>query len=1643
MLVLTPTSVDVYERDKKEGIKSIKKFQFFLVMSYREDGYGSAERGSSNGEDSSPMEQFSYLLDRVYGSRSSASLEALSSFLQNRTDLNAVLQAWSYASTSNNYTALVSLSNNLTRLLSLDSEQLYEPSKFAADFTIENMAVFYRCIYGRSKVANPAFDLMRAVVEFHEGDSAESFLEKFDVTLPMIPKLAIPTKSELAEPVTCQDSSSIRHHFVHFWLSFLANVGPLARQDIMKTKVMGIIFKYVGLYDDEELQRRLIQFIDNSILMEQDYKRMTKCRLIGDWGMTKLVDLYAVDSLRDELQSLMLKMCTDSVNGLVFHDDKCWFTTSAREGAAVEVNSKTYHIYNKLIYTLLTNLKPWADDKQVDLVVATISKLPELLPVYCNHCLFINGANDTKLSSFYIGQSLMLKRLIDLPVPDTFIKILHSRIRRDIYRSSTISSSELPSSNLIEAICPRQLTRSVLSQGLLSKYQLIRHINSSLIISVFKKYRAMIKVLSDPLFKKLRQELKDTVAQRLPDLGAIIGALNECTKEPDNKLLLINHLRMAEDYHEVFGQTGTIHLSMDFEKDDFKGPDLIILDLYLQLTCDSPEQNKWWNASKGNSLFTSLLLMPSWLAKKGLEDGSIVNKVTEVLANLVTDTLIFADFRRADQTVLESQIYALLYASRDINEGIAHVIDESVARCVKSPYKYIDTAAKHSKFLSPFFFTVLEQSKFYKGDPKQLQNWLQLFGGYLAALGEPESEIQEALQLPLTTGTREDSVFETVLNAPTATLGRKLSSIHLLSDIDAVALICRGRKLIREGAPKAIKLSLMSLLGNYMIQKYESSIDGTTTVNSVNLLTKKYWEHFYADSYTAGLLNEIFYTIYQGHGDRAPFENFQSVVLQQIESGSTEPVLKLSLWVLTDEQIVALLGKSTPVESSLLEAVVARDIALPSDSFVELTKTSDSPLLGKVAKKVALTADDVDSILNKFREAIYPVIEAISTQFAEQIAEFVQPRAQEIASTASGLNLLCSLSYPELTPITTRIASSGIEEIISDGAISNRPVLVYLRILQNDDNVLKLLDIDEFSNDASLVFSPEFVHCLVGVSNSSWYYRATLYITKMFSETVDELPVQFRDFISSLQVLSDWKSVPMSMLTSQLEMILSRKWVQDVQVLKYVLSLLISCSQHVDGVRVFQIFVNNELNPLNGAEYLPRYYSALVAYYLFKANAKQLSTDYVQRTIVKEHRATIRSDDRILREILEEIEYNLGVNWVNYVSSWEFNDDPDISEPFASETAQGIKVTISEDILEKTLDQAKTKSATSIQCTTLTEWEALEKDEGEVYDGQFILLVAISNEELFKTEDNKIVVNIGEFAASGLLQLVVANLASTDRPTVQVARKIVETIVVNLNEQIEESEKRKKDREESKEDPRSKHRPRESRPEPQRFLYRERNLLKVFLSDILYTLASENIPSITMLMLSRLVPVVTNPSHLMYEKSFQYMLRGPKVKPLELPLYRSVMLQFVKDPKDVDDIGGYYKRLAWFLRSLEKTITCGSDLEVLDNASFFESLYSLTTSPYLDLALQSTIVNILLRVVELPGGVDVLVMNAGLLGFLESRCGQLSAGQRKKLNMNEACQNLLLLEYQRMALETGIVSSKRTREWTGDQLDRSVKRMLI
>ena len=262
-----------------------------------------------------------------------------------------------------------------------------------------------------------------------------------------------------------------------------------------------------------------------------------------------------------------------------------------------------------------------------------------------------------------------------------------------------------------------------------------------MILYIFKKLESFLKIVN------VKQDLIDLVFTQLPDLNSIIQVINSPTllgqQLQQYKIIKLTALTIIEKYESLLPSVETtttttsnnnmvqklvsmgISTFTENVDNNLTNYDLILFDLYMKINnnIDSGQDFKWWNklTNNSNSFFTVLIkfiITTQTIHNNSNSNNSqvIIVKIYQLLNKLCNDKMLF------NNQLLVSPIMALIYSlddnisnNKDANQflnKIWNMLDETISRVVRTPYKYLDLSHSQYQDTSIFNVALIEQFKF-------------------------------------------------------------------------------------------------------------------------------------------------------------------------------------------------------------------------------------------------------------------------------------------------------------------------------------------------------------------------------------------------------------------------------------------------------------------------------------------------------------------------------------------------------------------------------------------------------------------------------------------------------------------------------------------------------------------------------------------------------------------------------------------------------------------------------------------------------------------------------------------------------------------------------------------------------------------
>ena len=1439
-----------------------------------------------------------------------------------------------------------------------------------------NLRLVYK-IYGMRKpaVTVSVTKILKSLVDYKNSTIFTQFMEHFDLNNSAVQNILVPTRDDFEKKII--DDKAMRAAFVDLWISICSTSNPTLRKALLTNfKIMNNFWKYMEMERFENINK-ILEFVDRAVCSEPTFKRATKCRILNENFLYSIRPLFSLvksendrqndnDDIHDfnEFKVLFVKF----MNTLVSDTNKGITYPENEFGSPLIVNNVTFSINNKLIYTLLTALKPWDSYVQLQFVMQILNHNHELVPPYMHWIVSHSGGyHDPALSSYWIGHTLLYTEILkskQLPLKADFISLL-------------------------------PLSKTALTGCLTYSSELIQQLGLQIISLQLQKLTTSMNV---------PQSLTEYVMSNLPPQSAFIPLLNH-----QNKLIKLTATQIVAAQEELTpksSSSATVGIiskelgalcSRTEKCDSF---DLILIDKYLSI--QSNNELKWWNKVSGeNSFFTSLL--------KFSNVPLLRTKVFQILRRLTKPTLLFNE-----EKVIESPIFVLIEATAKFKHAPSAAklwacLDETISRAVGMPYKYLDRSHKDYDDLSIFLVVLFEQINFVPDlhcEPSILE-WLDELVTGMLLIGEPASGIKKSAQ---------NAKVSVNLDPSSSKIPATIASKFEFAKA-AFAL----NQVVQAGENSSKIFDLMNSLGQYLMKADLSDLSLMKFV-----LSPVSWGFFSRLGEETMSENETLATCLYGEliaqldidFTRFDLQCFIYELALTQEDKKKQIILKKFLWILSDDQLKTIANRQEN-ELLFLEAYAElekRDVIFNPD-LIKMMKANSREAVQSL-HKFEPSVEHIDLIIEN--PDFYFLLEKGSAEMAACLLA--------IDNLPDSLLYQISLFYPDVAvKYQTRVV---------DLALSMRNWLYSLRIFSScieffDESQVRDLVFAQPEAHTRQSMNQEFVKFVSAVVSSQsvtpdsvrvWMHKAMLYITRKFAES-DSLSENFKEFLFSLSELlvarqTLLSAVPVEILDSQLEVILaSKKWSFQACFLEYVSHVVLAVKPKVlNSDKLLQVFVHNDKNPLHGlpnkGTFDSRFQASLIIYTLFHQNETVSSTPAFQESILLLYLGSQRAEDVLLKDVLQSIERRITQSWLTRVTNWDYQDEvsqeeveligeerlfiKDASSFVVALNKKFVKNTINANIVSPLIPKTKSYhdfAQFAQQCPSGTHQDT-------IYDPEFLMLLIINNEELVKESDGSMQFNMAKLVESDLLRFIITCLAH------EKARDIARLLLIGIAQNLCEPT----------------------------LPFKDRNLMKVFISSILHTLSvADHSVSLVWYVIGSFCSIIVNPNHLLYERVYHYILSRPIFKASTIPLFNLVMSGVKSD--DALDEDDYQKSVSWLLGTIATGVKTSQDLTLLKVADNLECVLNIYNSKFVSSRLRSKVLALLYSIQRLgPEGSGLLLTRYG--GFSLMEVLKRSAG------MNDFQSSQERLNIDQLTLRIGeLRGQKRSNEFSSGNIEHAVKRV--
>lgn len=530
-----------------------------------------------------------------------------------------IIQSWSFSTQSNNEGLFSAIAAVLALLLKATSNYIefreHGNNLCKTLLQEDQLKLFDRGLSaGKTKehVISPCLRLLTEMVLYDGGTAAPLVYAHREITLKRINIfLGMRKASTEANPET-QRRPSVRSNALRYLFANIRLQSRSAKSNLLADgKMIRAVFH--GIKEDVSfVVLEILTFFKIDVVDDLKLPHGVKTRLFGDSTLRSLATLYQlsdhegesdeVTRVRNQAHELLLCVCTTAERGILNVNREAHLQDdTGREfggwGSGLDSAQKRVKVANVALSSFLESLRPYADIRQCELVLAVFKVAPDLVPDY-----FLNKSFsfEPKLTSTWVGYSNFLLSSIQIPLPfDHF-------------------SGKVPPylSFITESIIPQPLTKKALTRCLNQSSNMIRFFAVRILIVAFKKFATLLEFLAPiiqadegktgSLWHQAQLDVINEFQKRCPEMKHVVAVFRNCSA--DSPLLREGAVRLLAMYYKHLPQLAleeTLDISLalsdslkrnSLHAGDSKSNWFRRLELYsfLEIARRSPDM-RWWH----------------------------------------------------------------------------------------------------------------------------------------------------------------------------------------------------------------------------------------------------------------------------------------------------------------------------------------------------------------------------------------------------------------------------------------------------------------------------------------------------------------------------------------------------------------------------------------------------------------------------------------------------------------------------------------------------------------------------------------------------------------------------------------------------------------------------------------------------------------------------------------------------------------------------------------------------------------------------------------------------------------------------------------------------------------------------------------
>ncbi|PPR04905.1 hypothetical protein CVT24_007149 [Panaeolus cyanescens] len=580
--------------------------------------------------------------------------------------------------------------------------------------------------------------LYNVMSNFAGGRERKAVLEGFAWEIKSLPKLLNMRRKvqggiDRTDPLTRPD---IRTLYILLLLSFVdSNNASQVKTAFLEQHRDAFLAIFKGLIQDHyNLARRILEVCWTGIWSDVKVKRTIKIGLFNETTLGHLIKLYERTQPDDEdgeqipanlVHHFLLGICTRPGFGICFKDNG-WYnreTDSDEAGDARDEDDgnkkKGGKIYNKILANILKTLKVNEDARQQELATKILAACPELVAGYWPAAAL---TLEPRLSSKWIANIAFFGNILSLPVPTS-----------SFYLPGTqhYNPTPPPLSNIIENILPSVNTRNNFSKGLQSTSGLVQHCTAIALSKCLLKYTAVTQQITEIVasleedhengqWTKRLRELERDVRKRVPDFQVIVafsqqkpGAVGATPAHPTKTALLAESAqRVLWLYHKCLPAVvaearfdiakllqGITESEADTSEEEPDAPTRLYRIQQLHILSLLRDSDQFvWSTKIGSLPHTPFYILLTSFTSASIP--AIRQTFTNLLRHILSQSIMFQEDRNEPQhwlnalplnrSALPQQLPGQISLRGEVTPLITF-LDDCVQRCLKTPYRYIES----------------------------------------------------------------------------------------------------------------------------------------------------------------------------------------------------------------------------------------------------------------------------------------------------------------------------------------------------------------------------------------------------------------------------------------------------------------------------------------------------------------------------------------------------------------------------------------------------------------------------------------------------------------------------------------------------------------------------------------------------------------------------------------------------------------------------------------------------------------------------------------------------------------------------------------------------------------------------------------